>query len=210
LLQADGCRSELIVPADPSAAELAQRVCDAIQAGDRHAEESRDACGQALNAEGVAALPDGDGTERIWSGLRGPLVNGEAVLLRLASMDALRFDGVATLDLGCDGIRDLTYAGGWLWALAGPSADDQEPGSLWRIRADSIIDGARLRPERVLAALPPFSEAIAIDATAGDAFVLIDGDGEKGPGDANGCPTASRYLHLRVPDLTAEAHVKLS
>lgn len=198
LLQPAACRDELITPHSGAGEPLAARVCAALADGDAHAEENRQACARALNVEGVAAIPDG-GSQHIWFGLRGPQIDGQAILLRLASIDSLRFDAVVSLDLGGDGVRDMTYASGWLWLLSGPAPDYRQPATIWRIPAASLVDGARLRPAVVISALPPFSEALAIDPNAGDAFLLVDGDEEEGPGDSNGCPTPARYLHLRLP-----------
>jgi hypothetical protein len=192
-LQPANCRSELIVPG-AQAQSLAARVCDAIAAGQAEAELSRDGCARGVNIEGVAALGSG-AAARIWFGLRGPTLDGQAVLLRLASLDALRFDAIVTVDLAGHGVRDLAAHGDWLWILAGPSADLMLDGSLWRVPLSAVVDGAALRPTRVIAALPPFSEAIAFDRTGG-AFLLVDGDEENGPGAPNGCPVAARYLHL--------------
>ena len=199
LLQADECRRSLIVPGT-AAAPLGGRVCDAIAAGQAVAERSREGCAQGVNVEGVAAVPGAAGAlPRVWFGLRGPLLGGRAVLLRLAALDTLRCDAVVTLDLHGDGIRDLTVAGGWLWILAGPSADFQQAGTLWRLPLAALRDGATVAPALVVPGLPPFSEAIAIDPDSGAAFLLVDGDEETGPGDANGCPIAARYLPLDLP-----------
>ncbi|MDX2167933.1 MAG: DUF3616 domain-containing protein [Deltaproteobacteria bacterium] len=193
LLAPAACSRELIVPgaaAQPSAA----RLCAEIAAGQAAAEHTREDCARGINVEGVAAIGAGDAA-RVWFGLRGPRLDGRAVLLRLAPGDALRFDAVATVDLGGDGVRDLAVAGDWLWILSGPSADLMQNGVLWRVPLGAVQDGAALRAARVIAALPPFSEAIAFDASGG-AFLLVDGDEENGPGAPNGCPTPSRYLYL--------------
>lgn len=178
-------------------AALAARVCEAIGDGQAHAEESADGCARGVNVEGVALA----GGERIWLGLRGPTVAGKAVLLRLGLGSAPRFDAVGTVDLAGDGVRDLAAGGTWLWILAGPSADLMENGSLWRVPLAAVVDGAELTPTRVAADLPPFSEGVAIDANGRDAFVVIDGDEEEGPGDPNGCPTPARYLHLDLSSI---------
>jgi len=196
LLGREACATRLIRSGGP----LAARVCDAIADGQAHATESAEACARGVNFEGVAVL----GTS-LWLGLRGPTVDQEAVLLRLAGAGELRFDGVAMLDLGGDGVRDLATDGASLWILAGPSADLMHPGSLWRLPLGAVADGARLEPTRVVAALPPFAEAIALEPGGRGAFVLVDGDGAEGAGDANGCPTPARYLYLDLDERARDA-----
>jgi hypothetical protein len=198
MLRPAGCRSELIVPQDESARRTAAALCAVIAAAEPLAESSSDACWRSINFEGIAVLPDRSGRERIWFGLRGPVVDRHAVLLRLASTDALRFDALVRLDLGGDGVRDLTFVGDWLWVLAGPSGDVREPGSVWRVPASAIVDGARLQPQQ-MAPVPPYSEALAIETPSGHAFVLIDGDEKTGAGHENGCPEPARYLTLTLP-----------
>ena len=200
LLQADECRRSLIVPTGAASSALAGRLCDAIAAGQAVAEQSREGCAQGVNVEGVAAVPStGGAPPRIWFGLRGPLLGERAVLLRLASMETLRFDALVTLDLHGDGVRDLAVADGSLWILAGPSADFQQAGTLWRLPLTELRDGTALSPALAIPGLPPFSEAIAVDPESGAAFLLVDGDEENGPGDGNGCPIAARYLPLDLP-----------
>lgn len=195
LLQTDGCRHELIASRD---ADLVGRLCATIAAGQADAEHSREGCAQGINVEGVAVLPGG-GDPRVWLGLRGPLLDGRAVLLRLATLEALRFDAAVTLELHGDGVRDLTVAGDRLWILAGPPADDLRAGTLWHLPLDRLADGAVLSPALAVAGLPPFAEAIAIDPATGSGFALIDGDEEKGPGHPNGCPQPARYVPLALP-----------
>ena len=76
-----------------------------------------------MNVEGAVAVPDASGKPRIWLGLRAPLVGKRAVLLRVAPLGAtkqrLTFDDIATIDLGGQGIRELTSSEGWIWGIAG-------------------------------------------------------------------------------------------
>jgi hypothetical protein len=73
-------------------------------------------------------------------GLRAPLVDGKAVLVRhKAGLKALEFDAARLVDLNGWGIRDLTYANGWVWGLSGPVQDDEVTSfRLWRFRVGAL------------------------------------------------------------------------
>ena len=136
---------------------------------------ARQACGRAggFNVEGVAAIPSSVGRE-LWVGLRSPLTGrGEAMLLRMAGPDRLRFDGAAFLDLGGRGVRDLALGGGWLWGVAGPLEDSPEPFQLWRVALRDLRPGVSLKPEQV-GELPTSSEGLALFGPV--ALLVVDGD----------------------------------
>lgn len=87
-----------------------------------------------LNIEGLAFDRDHD---RLFVGLRYPLVEGKAVVAALSVSAAFGDKGdckgaVLLLDLSNRGIRDIEYADGSLWIIAGATDGDRTPFSLWR------------------------------------------------------------------------------
>lgn len=185
------------------AAEPLLSVRTAIAAAEVHAEGQADAdddtepsCPNAFNIEGVVALPGHD-RDAVWVGLRSPLVDGKAVLLRQeAGLTSFAFDDARLIDLDGWGIRDLTYARGWIWGIAGPVPDDSVSSFvLWRFRADQMRGGETLRVEK-LAQLPNSSEGLAIWGNT--AIVLMDGDEPEIEG-SQVCRENARYTTLWVP-----------
>ncbi len=199
------CTTELVrVAGDGAPAELARRVCAAIRAAEDAAvaASSKETCpGDAFNIEGAASIPaarDGGGTEsRVWVGLRGPLVDGKAVLLRVAPLDAsdgrLTFDGVALIDLRGHGIRELAVDGGWLWGISGTVRDSAEPSRLFRIALSAIESGVTLWDAQILnQTLPPSAEGLVLEPGARRALVLVDG----GTDAARRCDPVAQQLLL--------------
>ena len=87
-----------------------------------------------LNIEGLAFDTEHD---RLFGGLRYPLVDGKAVVAALSVAAAFGDKGddkgaALLLDLGNRGIRDIECADGSLWIIAGASDGDRTPFSLWR------------------------------------------------------------------------------
>jgi hypothetical protein len=204
LLTAAGCSAQLIAtaPGDAASRALAQQACAAIADADAHAEQDPAACSRAFNIEGVVSVPGpGGAAPRVWVGLRSPVVDGKAVLLRLHDLSRLQFDGIALIALDGFGVRDLAYARGALWVLAGPMADEEVAGSLWSVPADDVTSGAELHGVLApgIAALPAFAEGLAIDAPSGDAFVIVDGDAGKGSGSPPACKTAAGQVLRHLP-----------
>ncbi|MDX2170515.1 MAG: DUF3616 domain-containing protein, partial [Deltaproteobacteria bacterium] len=179
MLSDGGCREQLITvaSADPAHA-MADQICQTIAAAHAAATQTEQDCSRAFNIEGVVALPDTNGVPRVWVGLRSPLVGAKAVLLRLHDLTALRFDAVALVDLGGSGVRDLAYARDALWLLGGPMGDAQTPGTLWRVTASELTNGASPAATRVTSVdpLPPFSEGLTIDDASGEMLVVVDGE----------------------------------
>lgn len=171
------------IGADPVAAA----VCATITTAERQAQQSagtssKAKCEQAspFNAEGALAVP-GSTEPRIWIGLRAPLLAVHpsdpahrqlAVLLRLKNLDAFTADRIALLDLDGRGVRDLAYADGEVWVIAGPSADSEEPFQLRHFPA-AALDGSAVIGTVRARDLPTSSEGLAIQGQK--AFVVIDG-----------------------------------
>ena len=130
---AETCVAHLFTDPPPDGAET---VCAVL------AERPRD-----LNIEGAVT----DGTGRTWLGLRTPLVEGRAVMLRMAAR-GLSFDQVRLLDLGGRGIRELAFEGGKIVGIAGPTDDSAGEFNRFELTDDLAA--------RLDVALPPFSEGL--------------------------------------------------
>lgn len=177
LLRAD-CERELfqLDAADAQGRALAQQACAAFAANDESANQRRDACENAFNVEGAAAIPGSDGVRRLWLGLRSPTLDGKALLLRWQPGDALRFDGVARVDLGAGrGVRDMAWSQDRLWLLAGPAADaDGAAFALASAPVASLDSGAELAA-KVAQAVRDQSEGLAILPDGRRAGIVTDG-----------------------------------
>ncbi len=203
-------------PQDP----VVQKVCAAIERTENHAEnvltlsgeKRKSACdaNPALNIEGVIVVTGAEGHARVWVGLRAPLVEGKAVLLRqVQDMTEFKFDAAVFLKLdGKDGanedanpqdfgIRELTYAVEKVWGIGGPAPDPPEdnkpPHTLWRFDPAVLKHGATIQPTVVATDLPTSAEGLAI--VSRNAFILVDGDWIKG---TETCRTASEYIVRRI------------
>lgn len=181
------CLEELFtISARPYPATRA--FCHALVAAERAA--SKDACA-TFAIEGAATLFEA-GRERLWLGLRAPLVDGKAVLLRFAKIDAFRFDAAALVDLGGRGIRELASHDRDLLAIAGPPVDAPAPFALWRL--DPQMDPETpFAPTLVRADLPTSSEGLL--PTDDGALVVVDGDAGKG---GASCKEPARQYRLRL------------
>lgn len=206
------CPKWLVVDAaSPDAVALRDRFCTAMRTEERIAnvhEGDGDACpGTAFNIEGAVSLEQG-GKQRTWIGLRGPLVDGRAVLLRLADPPStskkkrLQFDGIATIDLGERGIRELTLAGDTIWGIAGCVADCETTSRLWRIPAAKLASGAKIAALDAGLVdgveLPASAEGLVVQAAEKRALVLVDGD--KGKSDAE-CNEQLPPQQMTIDDL---------
>ncbi|MCU0253058.1 MAG: DUF3616 domain-containing protein [Acidobacteria bacterium] len=171
------CPGLLFVSPPPA---LAERVCAVLAAAAPQIE------GAVAVAAAETAVP------RVWLGLRTPLLDGSAVLLRLAAgLDALRFDAVALVDLEGRGIRDLASTGEFVAGIAGPAADGSSGWSLWRVKRDALRDGARLVPARG-EALPDGAEGLL--ALPAGAIVVVDTERPGGGGAACVAPARQRFV----------------
>lgn len=177
--------------------EIQQSVCAALKRTEDHADEVEDGNGSAscdadpaFNLEGAVAVPEGnrDGAS-VWVGLRAPLVDGKAVLLRHADPSkSLKFDKVAFINLAGQGVRELTISGDTIWGIGGSPADGDEEHSLWQFPARKLEHGAVVTPD-IEGAIPNNSEGLAIWNQK--AIILTDGDRPKG---AKTCLIKSEYI----------------
>jgi hypothetical protein len=118
------------------------------------------------------------------------------MLLRLTpALDALRFDGVALMDLGGSGIRELAARDGTLWGIAGPPAHDPGPHEVWRVPLADLAPGARLTPGPARVRVPGSSEGMAFDGAG--AIIVIDGD--RGDPTEHSCKVPGRQLRVDLP-----------
>lgn len=216
-----GC--DRIFGSDAKADSLVQAVCKEIDAVESRADviekgvedETLDSaaakgqCNEVLpfNAEGVVNLAS-TGDPDIWVGLRAPLLTEHpgdpdrkdlAILLHMKDMKSYGFDGVALLDMGGRGVRNLSLADGWVWMIAGPPQDladgDTVPFELRRFPADALASSDVIEPELIDADLPTSSEGLVI--LDGQAIVVIDGD-DGGDG-ATQCAKSSGLISRPLP-----------
>ena len=150
----------------------------------------------APQIEGAAAFAGpGSAAPRVWLGLRTPLVEGRAVLLRLTpDLEQLRFDAIALADLGGRGVRELAVSGGMLAGIAGDGGDGGAPSRLWLVPLSDVRDGAALAPN--------WGEVLPGDAEgllplAAGAIVVVDV--ERTGGGSTPCSAPARQLFVTWP-----------
>lgn len=165
----ESCLETLFVAPAPAKAAA---VCGAMVDAETMADDASPSACAGLNIEGAVGLADG----RIWLGLRAPLVDQKAVMLRLTpGHDELRFDHAVLVDLGGRGIRELTFDQGRqrVWGIAGPDVDRADPFRLWHVAADDLASEDDLTGAIDARELPTSSEGMLV--WEGRALILIDG-----------------------------------
>ncbi len=171
----------------------ADTVCRALVAADQLADGASPSDCMAFNIEGAVGLS----SDRIWIGLRSPLVDRRAIMLRLTpGHDEFRFDHAILADLGNRGIRELSQGGSRrrIWGLAGPEIDRSGPFRLWHIPSDDLASHdtiAGIMDERNL---PTSSEGLVV--LEDRAVVLIDGIAATGDAEGTSCEVRGRYYEL--------------
>jgi hypothetical protein len=173
------------------------RFSETERAATGQVETSR--CDETFNIEGLVAVPEARQPTRVWVGLRSPLLEGKALLLRLDQrLETFAFDAIATIDLGGMGVRELAFSDGWLYGIAGPKGDSADVRfQLWRTRAANVEPWHRIERgdvEILRRDLPPSSEGLAIDGTR--AVIIVDGkEGEPG----QDCETPAEQTIITLP-----------
>jgi hypothetical protein len=166
----EGCQAALLTKPEIAGGRA---FCEALVAGENAA--TAGSC-TALNIEGAAAVTAESSGERsrVWLGLRSPLVEGRAALIRLTpGLDEFKLDRIRLIDLGGRGIRSLTHDVHQLWGIAGPTQDADEPFLLWSLDAARLATNDALIPVIHWSNLPTSAEGILIDG--GVARGVVDG-----------------------------------
>ena len=148
--------------------------------------------GGGVNIEG-AVMTEVDGRREFWLGLREPIIEEGAFILR-HSMDAGLHSAVSVsvIDLEGEGIREMVQGSGGLWLISGPVDDAEQSFSLWFIPSDQV--GEVIQPQRIYSDLPSGSEGLVVGNER--AWVMIDG--EEGE-DESSCARPSRYIAIELP-----------
>jgi hypothetical protein len=204
------CKTWIALPDDGDAARsLREAACETIvkeeeAAGKSEGDSEKCKEKKPLNIEGAVSVPGSGGSARVWLGLRAPVVDGKAILLRLAPLSGpsekrITIDGIAAIDLGGKGIRELTTSDGQIWGIAGTELDlPKEDGFLWRVKEDQLKNGATIpagEVKKVGDPLPPTSEGLVVQPQEKRAIVIVDGD----LGDENECKSSSQQLVVKLP-----------
>lgn len=174
-----------------------QAVCTVVERTEARADnaDSVAACNAdpAFNIEGAVFVP-GKG---VWIGLRAPLVDGKAVLLRQnLDTEHLSFDAAAFLELDGAGIRELTVHDGRVLGIAGSAIDSPDQHALWHFDVDALEHGATITPAMGAKPLPNRAEGLAV--SDGRIWVLMDGDKPESD-DSKTCIIASTYQTRELP-----------
>jgi len=178
---------QAVCSAIDSAEDQAETVAKQLKAGSITEAEAKARCNEItpFNAEGAVAIPTALSSD-FWIGLRAPLLAQHphhpedeqlALLLHLKDLTAYAFSGIAFLDLGGRGVRELAFRSGEVWVIAGPAPDQVEPFQLWRFAASQLSHGTIINP-KLVATLPASAEGLAV--TDQVAYVVIDGEADKG------------------------------
>lgn len=167
-----GVDSEKLFGTSPSG--VLARVASAFTQAEGAAE--RGDCAQALDIEGAVVVG-----QEVWLGLRAPLVDGFAALVRHdAASGRLRFDDARLLDIRGRGLRGLTRHGGFVYGLS--------EGTLWRFPASALASETTIPVARV-ADVPPHSEGVVVR----EGRALVVQDGKQGSSESE-CRVESSYV----------------
>jgi hypothetical protein len=170
LTDAGACRASFgSASLDAEVGRASEALCDAIvRAG-------------GVDIEGAVVLGGA-----LWLGLRAPLVDGHAALLRVVtpaegdgggeSVSPTRFDAVAWLDLGGRGVRELSLRGENVVVVAGPTDGGDLDFQLRTLGAEAVQEaaGARLTTTLVGQPVPVGAEGLAVGADSSEGWLFVD------------------------------------
>jgi hypothetical protein len=169
---------------------LAEAACGDLIAAEETAQGGL-SC-PVLNIEGAFGTAEG----RVWLGLRAPLADGRAMLLRLTpALDELRFDRAMFLALEGHGIRELTRVGETVYGIGGPVEDSSESFALFSLKVDDLTTGSALKPEILRRDLPTSSEGM-VEVGGGLSIVV---DGAEGGENEMECRSPSLQYRIDLP-----------
>ncbi|MEM7252679.1 MAG: hypothetical protein AAF493_14790 [Pseudomonadota bacterium] len=176
---------------------LCARLTETEVLAERARKEAPLCSGDALNIEAAVSVIADRGEREYWLGLRAPLVDGKAPLVRLdTTRSHLAFDRVRLIDLGHRGWRELATAGPDIYGIAGPATDAGDGAfELVRFSIDSLAGDGPIAVSTIGKPLPRSSEGLAIVGEV--AFVMTDGVLVRG---GESCRQPSKYFTRRLPD----------
>ena len=161
--------------------QAADDIWDAEWSDERKTKKCRKA--QPFNVEGAVTVTKKGGPEEVWVGLRSPVLpvtseDGDtnmAILMRLRGRDSFKFDAVALVDLGGDGIRGLAFSEGWVFGIAGPSNYREGAFKLWKFPSEELEPEAEITP-KVVVSLCAKTSPEGLVVFGSKAHVFFDGD----------------------------------
>jgi hypothetical protein len=161
-----------------SPAGVLAQVAAAFTRAEQAAE--RGDCSQTLDIEGAVRVGDD-----VWLGLRRPLVDGHAAIVRHdPRQPSLRFEDARLLDLQGHGVRGLDLHEGFVYGLSG--------GALWRFPSSALASSAPIAVEPV-ADVSLHSEGVAIH----DDHAIVVQDGKQG---STACKLDASYSVVPLQD----------
>ncbi len=176
----DACVDALFDDLVDASVDDAEAFCEVLVDIEARAEDNDPwACANSLNIEGAVTV---DG--RVWLGLRGPELDGMAVMLRLEDgwedakrKDGVSFDALAKVDIGGLVIRGLDLDDDRLIGTAHLVGDDPEakPFTLWTADTAELEPGATLTSS-THGTVPTSSEGVLVVEQG----LLLVQDGDQG------------------------------
>jgi hypothetical protein len=197
-------KADLADSIDADAAGLLAEVAQRIRRVESAADANR--CGDAFEIEGAMVVRSEE-EEQVWVGLRHPLLDSRAILLRHdIRAGALRFDAARLVDLDGEGVRGLAVERDWVYGLSRRADGAGERAHrLWRfplsaLAADtSITQMGTSKPAHPVieveevAEVPSFSEGLAFS----EAGIIVVWDGRL---EGDRCEQEAGFVVVPWPD----------